>query len=316
MSLAGDLYRVPLRELAPPGFVLPMLDPTGVTLETRELSAGVYALLSNAGPIDNSGFIVGERGVLVIDAHINGAMARQIQAAVRSVTDRPILYLAHTNHHGDHTFGNHAFSHETLIVAHEHTAAAMRLSDRERRFMLQLVGGDERVLDDAPRRLPDIVFERSLRLDLGGRLVELHHFGAGNTPGDTVIYSPDTRVAWTGNLVVGGPVPWVLECDARAYLLTLARLAAALDVGTVVPGHGEIVPGTVIATCLSYFAELVASVRAAHAAGWSLEETANRLALADRYAPGSRAGMAGLTAGLHRWNVQHAFEGLAETPGR
>ena len=91
MSLATDLYRVPLRELVPPDFTLPMLDPVGVTLETRELAAGVYALLSNAGPIDNSGFVVGERGVLVADAHINAAMARQIQEAVRAVTDRPIL---------------------------------------------------------------------------------------------------------------------------------------------------------------------------------------------------------------------------------
>ena len=87
MPLANDLYRVPLRDIIPADFTLPMLAPAGVTLETRELAPGVYALLSNTGPIDNSGFVVGERGVLVVDAHINGAMARQIQAAVRAVTE-------------------------------------------------------------------------------------------------------------------------------------------------------------------------------------------------------------------------------------
>ena len=181
--------------------------------------------------------------------------------------------------------------------------------------MTQLVGGDGSVFDDAPPRSPDIVFTRSLRLDLGGRSVELHHFGEGNTPGDTVVCCPDARVAWTGNLVVGGPVPWVLECDARAYLVTLTQLAAALDVGTIVPGHGEMVPGTMIATCVSYFAELVTSVGAARGDGWSLEEATARLTLADRYTLAGTAGMAGLTAGLHRWNVQHAFEGLAAAPG-
>lgn len=315
MPLANDLYRVPLRDIIPADFTLPMLDPAGVTLETRELASGVYALLSNTGPIDNSGFVVGERGVLVVDAHINGAMARQIQAAVRAVTDRPILYLAHTNHHGDHTFGNHAFPQETRIVAHTRTAASMQLWARERPFMQQLVAGDASVLDEEPPRPADIVFEQSLRLDLGGRSVDLYHFGEGNTPGDSVVYCPDARVAWTGNLVVGGAVPWVLECDARAYFLTLAGLAAALDIEIVVPGHGEIVPGTMVATCVGYFADLLASVRAARAAGWSLEQAMTRLTLADRYAPDAAVGMAGLTAGLHRWNVQHAFEGLEAAPG-
>jgi hypothetical protein len=68
---------------APEGFVPPPLHPDGARLETKQLAPGVYALVSTKPPVDNSGFVVGERGALVIDAHINGAMARQIQAAVR-----------------------------------------------------------------------------------------------------------------------------------------------------------------------------------------------------------------------------------------
>ena len=75
------------------GFPVPPLHPGEAVLETRELAPGVYALVSNKPPINNSGFVVGEKGVLVIDAHIDGAMARQIQARVREVTDKPILYL-------------------------------------------------------------------------------------------------------------------------------------------------------------------------------------------------------------------------------
>ena len=89
----------------PEGFFLPPINPTGATLVTQELSPGVYALLSDKPPVDNSGFVVGKRGVLVIDAHINGEMAGKIQQAVRAVTDKPILYLVNTNFHGDHTFG-------------------------------------------------------------------------------------------------------------------------------------------------------------------------------------------------------------------
>ncbi len=61
---------------APEGWLPPPLNPTGVQLETRRLGPGVYALLSSRPPVDNAGFVVGERGVLVIDAHFNGAMAR------------------------------------------------------------------------------------------------------------------------------------------------------------------------------------------------------------------------------------------------
>ena len=94
---------------APPGFIPPPLNPTDVRLETKELAPGVYGLLSSKPPVDNSGFVVGEHGVLVIDAHINGAMAGLIQTAVRQVTSKPILYVVNTNYHGDHTFGNYVF---------------------------------------------------------------------------------------------------------------------------------------------------------------------------------------------------------------
>ena len=81
---------------APQGFIPPPLNPTGARLETKELAPGVYGLLSSKPPVDNSGFVVGEHGVLVIDAHINGAMAGLIQTAVRQVTNKPILYVVNT----------------------------------------------------------------------------------------------------------------------------------------------------------------------------------------------------------------------------
>ena len=116
---------------APPGFIPPPLNPTEARLETKELAPGVYGLLSSKPPVDNSGFVVGEHGVLVIDAHINGAMAGLIQTAVRQVTNKPILYVVNTNYHGDHTFGNYAFPQETLIVAQQKTAEIMRDFERE-----------------------------------------------------------------------------------------------------------------------------------------------------------------------------------------
>src|SRR5438046_10302479 len=75
---------------APPGFIPPPLNPSGARLETKALAPGVYGLLSSKPPVDNSGFVVGEHGVLVIDAHINGPMAGLIETAGRQFTTKPI----------------------------------------------------------------------------------------------------------------------------------------------------------------------------------------------------------------------------------
>jgi cyclase len=299
---------------APTGFILPALHPAGARLETRELAPGVYALLSTKPPVDNSGFVVGERGVLVIDGHINGQMARQIQDAVRAVTSKPILYVVNTNYHGDHTFGNYAFPAETLIVAHRETAERMRDFQHEKEFVLAAVANDASVLDGVRPRLPDVVFDDYLRLDLGGRVAEIHHFGPGNTPGDTVVYAPDAKAAWTGNLVVGaGSIPPLFEAGAGAYLETIARFARTLDVETVVPGHGQITSGEILGRYATYLSELLYAVRRSIQAGHSLEETLAGTPLGERYAPPANSPLERLRpflAGLHRLNIQRTYREL------
>jgi cyclase len=299
----------------PPGWLPPPLDPTGVELETRELGPGVYALLSNRPPVDNSGFVVGERGVLVIDSHLTADMAGAIQAAVRAVTGKPILYLVNTNSHGDHTFGNHAFPADTRVIAHVETARAMQRFEDERSLMRLALGERAHLVDDAELRLPDVTYEDSLRLDLGGRVVELHHFGSGSSPGDTVVYEPESRVAWTGNLILGeGAIPWAIEGGVQAYLETLARFAAALDVETIVPGHVLTTDGEALARSLSYLTRLLDDVRAQLRAGASLEETLAALPLDESFLPAAEGPLAvarPMMQGFHLWNVKRAHAELS-----
>ncbi len=307
---------------APQGFFPPPLNPTGARLETKELAPGIYGLLSSKPPVDNSGFVVGEHGVLVIDAHINGAMAGLIQTAVRQVTNKPILYVVNTNYHGDHTFGNSAFPRETLIVAQQKTAEIMRDFEREKQFLLPYVDNDRTVFGDVRLRLPDLVLDEYLELDLGGRVVELYHLGHGNTPGDTVVYMPEARVAWTGNLIVGeGNIPFLIEGGAGAYLETIAKFTHTLEVGTIVPGHGLLTSGAILSRYLAYLSELIESVRRAIRAGQSLEEAIAATPLGQKYtqdAAGSNsplvAQFTAFRAGLHRWNVWRTYQGMKGDP--
>ena len=296
------------------GFPPPPLHPEGIVLETRELAPGVYALVSNKPPTDNSGFVVGDKGVLVIDAHINGDMARQIQARVREVTDKPILYLVNTNYHGDHTFGNYAFPEDTRIVAHRLTAERMKDFEHEKILMLAAVDNDATILRETRLRLPDITFEKTMRINLGGRVVEPHHFGSGNTPGDTVVYVPEAKAAWTGNLVFGeGTIPFLIEGGAVDYLATLARFAQGVDARTIIPGHAFPTTGTILGSYFAYLNDLVHTVRGARLQGQTLEELLNGNKLPAAYvipADSPFAAFNDILVVQHRWNLRVTYNEL------
>jgi cyclase len=294
----------------PPDFVVWKLNPTGCTLSTKELAPGVYALLSSIPGVDNAGFVVGEKGVLVIDAHISIPMARQIQARVREVTDRPIRYLVNSNYHADHTFGNCAFPAETLVVQQRETAARTPYLKEEWEFMLPAVDNDPTIFEGVTLRPPDIVFDESLLIDLGGRTVELHWFGPANTPGDTITCVPSAKAAWTGNMT-GGSFGLALEGDAPRYLETIVRFARALEVETLVPAHAGIHGPKDLWAYMAYFAEVTNGIKRALGAGWTLEETLSRMPPGEAFRLPPSDPRAPYLAGRHSYNVRRTYLSLA-----
>ena len=291
------------------------LDPAGCTLSIKEIGKGVYALLSSIPNVDNAGFVVGEKGVLVIDAHISIPMARQIQERVREVTDQPILYLVNTNYHGDHTFGNCAFPETTLVIQHRETAERVPYMEEEKAFLLPCVGSKPETFAGVTLRLPDIVFTDSLRIDLGGQTVELHWFGPANTPGDTIAYVPSAKAAWTGNMTGGGTFSLALESDAPTFMETLARFVRTLEVDTLVPAHSPLSGPSVLWGDMAYYARLTSAVNKALSAGWTLQETMERTPLWEEYSPPPTDSRAKLQMARHRYNVRKTFLSLAGKRG-
>ena len=291
------------------------LDPAGCTLATKELAPGVYALLSSIPNVDNAGFVVGEKGVLVIDAHISIPMARQIQARVREVTDRPIRYLVNSNYHGDHTFGNCAFPAETIVVQHRETAARVPYLEEEKAFLLPCVGSKRETFDGVTLRPPDLVFADALQIDLGGQIVELHWFGPANTPGDTITYVPSAKAAWTGNMTGGGTFSLALESDAATFMETLARFVRTLEVETLVPAHSPLSDASVLWRDMTYYARVTNAVNGALSAGWMLQDALERTPLWEEYALPSGDRLAKTQTARHRYNVQKTFRCLSERRG-
>ena len=175
----------------PEWFIPPPLDPSGVKLETVELYDGVFALMSNTPFADNSGFVVGDNAVLVIDAHFTGNMGKQIIDAVKKVTDLPIKYLVNLNAFGDHVFGNYVFPESTEIIAHEKTIDFLKENSLQKRkeIISVTVGGSTELFRDVVDRLPTESFKTKKKLNLGNKIVELHYFGPGMSPSDTVYMS-------------------------------------------------------------------------------------------------------------------------------
>ena len=286
------------------------LDPTGCELSIEELGPGVYALMSSLYNVDNAGFVVGDNAVLVIDAHICVAMAEQILARVREVTDKPIRYLVNGNYHGDHTFGNCAFPADTLLIQQRETALRTPFIEDEKAFLLPTVGGDPAIFEDVSYRAPDIIFDDHLTIDLGGQVVELYWFGPANTPGDTITYVPATRTAWTGNMTVGA-FGLALESDAPTYLATLARFAQTLELETLVSGHAPLSDAGVLGQYMLYFSELTNEVKKAFSSGLSLDETEDRVTLFDAFVPPPDHPRPDVVAGRHRYNVRRTYLSLA-----
>jgi cyclase len=112
--------------------------------------------------------------------------------------------------------------------------------DYEKKVRSRNLYGNESAISDVKRwRKPDRTFEGKLEIDLGGRVVQLWNFGPGNTPGDTIVYVPEEKIAWTGNFVGNEHLlPMLLEVGPVPYIETLARCKASLDIDTIIPGHG------------------------------------------------------------------------------
>jgi glyoxylase-like metal-dependent hydrolase (beta-lactamase superfamily II) len=141
--------------------------------------------------------------------------------------------------------------------------------------MIGLMGkgkGIERV----QARTADIIVPDMLAVDLGGRIVEVRHFGFAQTPGDLVIWAPDAKVLWVGNMIQAPSpaLPWLLEGRHRETIATLTRVRDFLpEDATIIPGHGRPMRPADIEFPLRYLHELDRTVRTAIAEGRSVEDT-------------------------------------------
>ena len=202
----------------------------------EEVSPGVYAYIQLDGSwgLNNTGFITGADAISVVDTCFTEARTRAFLKAIGEVTDRPIRTLVNTHHHGDHTHGNYLLPGAS-IVGHElcrQTVIDTGLHTLHPLFP-NVVWGD---LELAP---PFITFQDRLDLFVDNLRLELHYMGPAHTTNDTVVWIPERRLLFTGDLAFNGGTPFVAMGSISGSLVALERLRE-FEAATIVPGHGSV----------------------------------------------------------------------------
>jgi glyoxylase-like metal-dependent hydrolase (beta-lactamase superfamily II) len=209
----------------------------------EKLADGVYAIIHPDAtpdwPNGNTLVVVGERGVLVLDANYLPSAARADIAAIKKLTPRPVKWLVNSHWHYDHNNGNAEYRKAfpgVEIVAHVETR---RLMDANcARYNRGLGAKSSAELARFEYAGPTVTFEREMRIDLGGREARVVHLGRGNTPGDVIVHLPREKIVAAGDLVVA-PVPYAWNSYPLDWIETL-RALRGLSPAVLVPGHGPV----------------------------------------------------------------------------
>lgn len=213
------------------------------------------------GDICNISFVVGSKGVAVIDTGGSLRVGQQLRAAISKVTALPILYVINTHVHPDHVYGNAAFlADKPAFVGHEKLANTMELRrDQYAKLNERLLHEDAKGSDLVK---PTLTVKDKLTLDLGDRKLELTAHPVAHTNTDVSLIDVKTSTLFAGDLLFIERTP-VVEADIKGLITEIEKLKAS-PVTQVVPGHGPVTKDWVaaLANAQRYLNQLLADVRA------------------------------------------------------
>ena len=200
-----------------------------VTIQTHKLSGNVYMLVGYGG---NIGVSVGEDGVFVIDDQF-AALTPKIVAAIKTLSDKPIKFLANTHWHGDHTGGNANLNKlGATIIAHDNVRKRLEETPNRDKSM-------------RPKEaLPVITFNDKLSVHINGEKIKIFHVHAAHTDGDALLYFTKSNVLHTGDVYFNGMYPYIdlnSGGSVNGYIEAVKQTLKLINDETIIiPGHGKV----------------------------------------------------------------------------
>jgi glyoxylase-like metal-dependent hydrolase (beta-lactamase superfamily II) len=241
----------------------------------EQIGSGLYAMIAEGYP--NSGIIVGDDGVMVVDAQPTPAMAEELIARVAKVTDKPIKYVLLTHYHAVRTLGASAYKGAEVLASD--TTRGL-IAERGKEDMESEIGRFPRLFRAAETipglTSPTVTFPDQISIWLGRREIRILHIGRGHTAGDAIAVVPDLGAVFAGDLVVYKSACYCGDAHFADWPATLDNLAE-MQATALVPGRGAALttPEMVaegIALTADFIATLYTSVSESVAKGRSLKD--------------------------------------------
>jgi glyoxylase-like metal-dependent hydrolase (beta-lactamase superfamily II) len=205
-----------------------------VTFE--KLSEHAYAYTAEGDP--NTGIVVGDDAVMVIDTQATPVMAQDVIRRIREVTDKPIRYVLMSHYHAVRVLGASAYRPDHVIASRDTYDLIVERGEADMKSEIERFPRLFRAVESIPGLTwPTLVFERRLTLMLGRLQVEIMQLGRGHTKGDTVVWLPQDKVLFSGDLVEFDATPYAGDAYLADWPATLDAIAA-LAPDKLVPGRG------------------------------------------------------------------------------
>jgi cyclase len=237
----------------------PQFEPVGPIQKVRN---NLFMIPGQGG---NTAVFVTRRGVVLVDTKLAGN-GQAILDRVASVTDLPVTTVINTHSHFDHVGSNEAFPATVEVVTHENARAAM---------------AKDPALKDTPQAMPDRTFKDRLTIGQGADRVELYHFGAAHTNGDTFVVFPGVRTMHAGDVYPWKAAPFVDDANGGSPAALPDTLEALLktvrDVDSVIPGHMAVTTRASLVEFTQFNRQLLTTARAAKAAGRTVDQAVEEL---------------------------------------
>jgi len=201
-----------------------------------KLSEHAYAYTAEGDP--NTGIVIGDQAVMVIDTQATPVMAQDVIRRIREVTDKPIKYVVLSHYHAVRVLGASGYRPEHVIASRDTYDLIVERGAQDMKSEIERFPRLFQAVESVPGLTwPTLVFEQRLTLWLGKLQVEIMQLGRGHTKGDTVVWLPQERILFSGDLVEYGATPYTGDAYLTDWPATLDALAA-LKPEKLVPGRG------------------------------------------------------------------------------
>ena len=241
------------------------------------LSANAYAYTAEGDP--NTGIIIGDDAVMVIDTQATPVMAQDVIRRIREVTDKPIKYVVLSHYHAVRVLGASAYfkeGAEQIIASRDTYDLIVERGEQDKASEIGRFPRLFRNVESVPPGLtwPTMTFEGEMSVWLGKLEVKLKQIGRGHTKGDTIAYLEDQKICFAGDLVEYQSTAYAGDCYFRDWPATLDRLDA-FKFDKLVPGRGAALEtaattGKAIASTRAFISDVYTLVHSGVADGKNL----------------------------------------------